>query len=119
MKKLMLSALLLCSVALSFAQGRFEKRSPKERAEMQTERMAESLKLSDDQKQAVLKVNLAAAEELSKAGDNRKEVFASMQQKNDEAFKKILTEEQFRQFQVMQKERAEKMKAWKDKRQEQ
>lgn len=112
MKKLMLAAILFCGVqATSFAQdGGFKRHSPKERAEMQTEKMATSLGLNDEQKKAVLEINLKSAEKIANAGDNRREAFKEVQAQNEEEFKKVLTADQFTKYQELRKERMAKMR---------
>jgi broad specificity polyphosphatase/5'/3'-nucleotidase SurE len=99
MKKIILTLGLMASIGLSaMAQKRGgERPSPEQRATKMTEKMAEELSLTADQKKQVLEINLAQAKKMDqerqdqmKANEARK---AEMK-KQDEQIKAVLTEEQ-------------------------
>lgn len=107
MKKLILVAALVCMATLgAFAQQqrRGETATPEERAQRQTERMAEQLQLSETQKAQILAINLEHAKkrqaemEARKAEmDAKREEMKAMREEmkaQDEQIKEILTEEQ-------------------------
>lgn len=95
---------------LIFAQGGgYGKRTPEEIAQMRTERMAENLGLNDEQKAAVLKVNLNAAQKMKGTNRMDRAAYETMQKENEEQFKKILTNDQFEKFKTMQQERRGRM----------
>lgn len=112
MKKLLLIAVFFSGMqATVFAQDRgFRKHSPRERAEMQTERMTANLSLSEAQKKSVLEINLKSAEKMASAGERSREAFKEAQKENEEQYKQVLTDEQFQKYETMKKERMEKMK---------
>ena len=114
---------LLASIGLStMAQQRGgERPTPEQRATKMTEKMAEELSLSDDQKKQVLEINLERAKkmdldradrmkenEAKKAeNDTRKEEM----KKQDEQIKAVLTEEQlakWEEIKLSQKDRGRK-----------
>jgi Spy/CpxP family protein refolding chaperone len=106
MKKIILTLGLMASIGLSaMAQQRGgERPSPEQRATKMTEKMAEELSLTADQKKQVLEINLAQAKKMDqerqdqmKANEARKaEMDARREEmkKQDEQIKAVLTEEQ-------------------------
>lgn len=113
MKKIILTLGLMASIGLSaMAQQRGgERPSPEQRATKMTEKMAEELSLTADQKKQVLEINLAQAKKMDqerqdqmKANEARK---AEMK-KQDEQIKAVLTEEQlakWEEIKLSQKDR--------------
>jgi len=122
-KKLVLAMALVFSIGVS-AQNRKEKiknASPEERVEMRTERLSEKLGLDENQKKKVKEIfaeeqkeNKAVREEMKaereKALAKKK---ATMKKEHEELkakLKPVLTEEQFKKWEAMQKENVEKVK---------
>lgn len=122
-KKLVLAMALVFSIGVS-AQDRKEKirnASPEERVEMRTERLSEKLGLDENQKKKVKEIfaeeqkeNKAVREEMKaereKALAKKK---ATMKKEHEELkakLKPVLTEEQFKKWEAMQKENVEKVK---------
>lgn len=122
-KKLVLAMALVFSIGVS-AQDRKEKiknASPEERVEIRTERLSEKLGLDENQKKKVKEIfaeeqkeNKAVREEMKaereKALAKKK---ATMKKEHEELkakLKPVLTEEQFKKWEAMQKENVEKVK---------
>lgn len=111
MKKLILAtALILIGVSSSFAQRERvrENSTPEERAQKQTEMMAEKLELSEDQKAQILAINMEYSKKRQEAMEARKaEMDARREQMmelreemkaQDEKISKVLTEEQRKEW---------------------
>lgn len=120
MKKLLMICGLVFSV-ITFAnaqdgQGR-RGGTPEERAKAQTERLAEKLKLTDDQKAKVNAIYLEQGPKMRKLrdsiGDDRTAWRGVMLKANEQSEAKIsalLTEDQKKAFATWQEERKEAMK---------
>lgn len=120
MKKLLMICGLVFSV-ITFAnaqdgQGR-RGGTPEERAKAQTERLAEKLKLTDDQKAKVNAIYLEQGPKMRKLrdsiGDDRTAWRGAMLKANEQSEAKIsalLTEDQKKAFVSWQEERKEAMK---------
>ena len=113
MKNILSIVLLMLSVGTSsFAQEPMQRsegpRTPEEWATRQTEMMARRLNLSEDQKTKVHDVNLKTAKQNEKFGGQKDSVnFKAVQQAKDAAYKKILNEDQFKQYEEMKARRGE------------
>lgn len=106
MKKWILTSGLVLMIGLSsFAQQRGgERPTPEQRATRMTDKMAEELKLSDDQKKQILAINLENAKKREqdmelreKENEARKadmEAKKAEMKKQEDSIKAILTEEQ-------------------------
>jgi len=115
MKKILAGLFITLSVhSVAIAQdGNRQRRTPEERAKNQVEMMA-PLKLSDEQQKQVYDFNVKMqAGEAPTEGDTRETRMArgkENQAKRAEAYKQILTPEQYKQFEAMQAERRERFK---------
>lgn len=121
MKKALLAfAFVAGSISFSMAQqgqGGGQQRSPEERAKQQSERLAERLKLSADQKAKVEAIYLAqgkSVDSLRKAneGGDRQQLFQKMQPLREQADKNvaaILTEDQKKEYAKIQEEMRSRM----------
>jgi periplasmic protein CpxP/Spy len=122
MKKLSFIVLLMSmTFGVSFAQddvrASARERTPEARAEMMTQRMEKSLSLSTEQTAKIQEINLEHAKKNTalreKYADNREgfrsEMLASHKER-EAAYKNVLTNEQFAQY---EKAREERMKQWK------
>ena len=120
MKTKMLTLFLSAMVVsyISYCQGgQGERRefNPEEMAKRNTEAMKDRLKLTDDQYKKIEKINLEAANKMKYTYDNamgdREAMRSAMMKVNDETNKElklVLTEEQWEEYEVMQKERRER-----------
>lgn len=97
MKKIIAALMLSGVFAMPAMAQRGGDHTPEERAKMRTERMAENLNLSGEQKEAVYAANL----ELAKTTDADR---AEAMKANDAKMKEILTEEQYAQLKSRRKE---------------
>ncbi len=119
MKKLLFTLGLFSLLAVSvMAQKRGgERQTAEQRAERATEKMAEELGLSDEQKAEILELNLQFAqereEERKASREAREEMRKSREemrekmQAQDEKIKAVLTEEQAAKWEEIKKERRE------------
>ena len=78
--------------------------SPENMAKMQTEQMAQTLKLSDAQLQAVYELNLANAIEQVKQMEEQRKLQQAREAATDEAMKKILDESQYKKWAKQKKQ---------------
>lgn len=78
--------------------------SPENMAKMQTEQMAQTLKLSDAQLQAVYELNLANAIEQVKQMEEQRKRQQAREAATDEAMKKILDESQYKKWAKQKKQ---------------
>jgi len=107
-------SLVLLSIG-SFAQQR-QVGTPEERASRQTARLKEALNLSPDQETAVASINLKYAKQaqplLETGGRNLKTAreARSMMKSKDDELEKVLTKEQFKQYQDIKEEMRSAMK---------
>ena len=122
-KKLVVAMTILVSFGVS-AQDRKEKMknaTPEERVEMRTAKLSEKLGLDENQKKKVKEIfaaeqkeNKVAREEMKAEREKMKaEKKAIMKKQHEELkakLKPILTEEQFKKWEAMQKENVEKLK---------
>jgi protein CpxP len=130
-KKLVVAMTLLVSFGVS-AQDRKEKMknaTPEERVEMRTAKLSEKLGLDENQKKKVKEIfaaeqkeNKVAREEMKAEREKMKaerekaiaEKKAIMKKQHEELkakLKPVLTEEQFKKWEAMQKENVDKVKA--------
>ncbi|MEZ4922089.1 MAG: DUF4890 domain-containing protein [Crocinitomicaceae bacterium] len=121
MKKIAVLVLMIGTITVGFAQGgpggpdreKFKDMSPEERAEKRTEKMAEMLDLTADQKEKILKLNLEHAKEMESIkaeGEKLKEKAKNERDSNKKAVESILTDEQKKILEEKEKEREEKRK---------
>lgn len=105
MKKIILAALAGLLLATPAWSQREHKRNhnPEEMAQKMTDKMAERLELSEDQKEQVLKANL----EFTTAMKQNRGEARNLGKAHNEKLKSILTEEQYAQF---QEDRADRKK---------
>ena len=129
-KKLVFVMTLLVSFGVS-AQDKREKMknaAPEERVEMRTAKLSEKLNLDENQKKKVKEIlaaqqkeNMVAREEMKAEREKmraerekaRAEMKETMKKEHEELkakLKPILTEEQFKKWEAMQKENIEKLK---------
>lgn len=121
MKKIMIAALLFAGLTVSgFSQERpkHEKKTPEERAQLMTDKMAEKLSLTNSQKNDVYKINLDRAKEIdklrSKATDDRQKTLQDEKkifQNSEEKINKVLNDDQKKTYADLREKRMEKMKA--------
>ena len=78
--------------------------SPENMAKMQTEQMAQSLKLSDEQLQAVYELNLANATAQMKEMEEQRQRQQARESATDEAMKSILDESQYKKWTKQKKQ---------------
>ena len=116
MKKTIMICMLLAGMAgTTFAQTQKPqvertKITAEQRAERQTERLAKTLSLTDDQKKSMYEANLAAAKKMETQRDRNKEAWKAMREEREAQYKSILTAEQYQQYVQQRKEmRAKKM----------
>lgn len=92
---------LVCMVTAT-AQGQRGNATPEERAAKMTERMKQSLKLTEDQATKVQAINLQAAKDMAAARESGQDMRTSMQTirtKQDAELQKVLTPEQYKTYQ--------------------
>jgi len=112
-KLLMICGLLFGVVTFSHAQeGGRKMMSPEERAKKQTERLAEKLKLSDEQKSKVLAIYTEQANAMNKEMQahqaDRKARFAEMnatRAANDAKIEAVLTPDQKKAYEALKADR--------------
>jgi len=103
MKKIIATLFLAGIFALPAMGQNQQERSPEQKATKMTEKMAENLDLTADQKEAAYKANLEMARSMK---EDRAEAHKAHQAK----MKEILTDEQYAKMEQMQKERRKEMK---------
>lgn len=115
MKFLFASFALLFFATLTYAQPGGGNMTAEERAQRQTDHMAETLALSDAQKEKIQEVNLTYAKKMEEArkeadGDwsAMRETMRTLRAEGQEELKKYLTEEQSEKWEKVQMERREK-----------
>ena len=122
-KKLVVVMTLVFSIGVS-AQDRKERikdATPEERVEMRTEKLSEKLGLDENQKAKVKEVLLSQQKENKEVREEMKadrekaraEMKATMKKQHEELkakLKPILTEDQYKKWEAMQKENIEKVK---------
>lgn len=109
MKQWMIGAVVLTMMTLGVAaQDQRKMPSPEERATRMTERMASELKLSEEQKQKVLAINLEHAKkrtaEMEKQRAEMESRKAEMKAQEDK-ISEVLTEEQRKQWEEIKMDR--------------
>lgn len=114
MKKVVLLFMVMFAVVtLSAQQG--QRATPEERAKRQTEALVEKLGLTKEQKEKVYDIYLKSAQSMPQRGEGgdrekMREQFQKTQKERDEAIKALLTEEQQKKYDELQKEMQEQMK---------
>ncbi|MHA7130590.1 DUF4890 domain-containing protein [Algoriphagus namhaensis] len=112
MKKLMMTfGLAMLMTFTLLAQQRGERPTAKERAERMTEKMAEQLQLSEEQKAKILAINLEFAEKREAEKETReanREAMKSEMKEQDERIQAVLTEEQVAKWEEAKAERRER-----------
>ncbi|MGV6945951.1 hypothetical protein [Sphingobacterium kyonggiense] len=119
MKKLILSAAILCAaVTFSNAQDRPQRegtRNPEEMAKRMVERLDQELKLSPAQKDSILKWNQASAvkqqaifQDEKESRDAKMEKMKALRQEQQTKIKSILTDEQKVKYEEMSKRTPER-----------
>lgn len=101
---LALQTIFLCS----YAQEKDMKKTPEERAKISTEKLKTSLSLSDEQTAKIYELNLRRIKEHKEFRENKLKLNSEMKKKKTEyreSFKTILTDEQFKTFKEMHKEK--------------
>lgn len=114
MKRIVIAILLLAGInSAAFAQdqeqvaapqmGTRQMRSPEQRAQMLTDRLDKKLNLSEDQKKSVYDINLNTAQKMNDAMQNHdRGAMRSIKQERDDAMQKVLTADQYKQYQEME-----------------
>ncbi len=94
-------------------QGERMRATPEQRAQKQTERMTETLKLTPDQQKQIYDANLKAAQQMKPMQDATeadRTAFREAQQQKEASFKTILTADQYQQYLKMKEEMMNKMR---------
>lgn len=114
MKRIVIAILLLAglnSAAIAQDQEQLsaqqmhnrQRRTPEQRARMLTDRMDKKLNLTEDQKKSVYDINLNTAQKMNDAMQNHdREAMRSIKQERDDAMQKVLTADQYQQYQQME-----------------
>lgn len=105
MKNTILVFLMFFAFAVS-AQEAGAVRSPEERAKMMSERMANQLQLSDEQKNQIYQNEVANQKEL----DELRTQMQQVRNRREEAMKGILNDEQLEKFERNKQDRREEMR---------
>jgi biopolymer transport protein ExbD len=114
MKKVVLFLMVMFAVVtLSAQQG--QRSTPEERAKRQTETLVEKLGLTKEQKEKVYNIYLKSAQSMPQRGESvdrekMREQFQKNQKERDEAIKALLTEEQQKKYDEIQKEMQSRMR---------
>ena len=110
MKTLLLGLLLLSGLIFkASAQEQQQKRTPEERAQRQTEMMAEKLSLTEAQKTKVYEVNMKTMKQMQKFREaNDTANVRAIRVASDAAYEKILTPEQYQQYEQIKQQRMER-----------
>lgn len=111
MKKLMFAAVMIMGLStMALAQTKEGnnrvKRTPEERAQMQTDKMEKKLSLSAEQKGRIYAINLERAKQMD---ENRAERRSAMK-KNDASIEAVLNADQKKAYADWKAEKREKMK---------
>ncbi|MFV0467490.1 MAG: hypothetical protein ACK5MK_01040 [Dysgonomonas sp.] len=112
-KVVLLLTVMFAVVTLSAQQG--QRATPEERAKRQTEALVEKLGLTKEQKEKVYDIYLKSAQSMPQRGEGvdrekMREQFQKTQKERDEAIKALLTDEQQKKYDELQKEMQEQMK---------
>jgi len=115
MKKLLIAICMVAGMTTTaMAQrGQGMRATPEQRAQRQTERLTEALKLTPDQQKQVYDANLKAAQQMKPmqdATDADRSAFREAQQQKEASFKTILTPDQFQQYLKLKEEMRNKMR---------
>ena len=109
MKQWMIGAVVLTMMSLGVAAQEHRKMpNPEERAQRMTERMASDLKLSEEQKQKVLAINLEHAKNRAAEMEKQRaemEARKAEMKAQEEKIKEVLTEEQRKQWEEIKMDR--------------
>lgn len=119
-KMMMVTVLVVLVLSGVNAQGKLDRlmteTTPEERAELQTENMAEMLSLTDDQKVKVEDINLRYArmmESAYRSGGGKLQRFRQMKsvsEEKDKELKKVLEPTQYATYQTHKEEMKERIK---------
>jgi len=110
MKKAILASALALMTVMTFAQEK-KQRTPEERAQKATEKMAKELNLSEEQKEKVLEINLQKAKEMQQLKEEMKvlkEKRKKLRDEHAEQMKSVLSEEQYQKYLQMREEMKKK-----------
>lgn len=120
-KVFVVGMLMLTVTTFSFAQEKLEtqgKRTPEERAKMQTEKLTEKLLLSEDQINKVYEINLGVdrqnellREDASLTSDVKKEGLSANNEARKGKIKQVLNPEQLKKYESMEAKKAERIEA--------
>ncbi|MBK6832358.1 MAG: hypothetical protein IPG92_17205 [Flavobacteriales bacterium] len=113
MKKLLIIALTVMTVAAQAQDTEKDRKSPQERAQLQTDRMTKELGLVEDQAAKVAAINLKYAEQAEALRAERQAQMEAMrkqekgkaiQEAKEAELKGVLSEEQYKQWQAKKEE---------------
>ena len=104
MKRILLVALMLAGITSSFAQE--TERNVRRAAIMKTEKMTKELNLSDEQKKAVLQVNMNMADR-AKDRELSADQEAQIRQETEARYRVIFSKEQYTKYQEMNRKKAD------------
>jgi periplasmic protein CpxP/Spy len=118
MKKLMITAALLCGLlSAGYSQEGKQKKTPEERAQYATNTMEKNLSLTADQKSKIYEINLERAkkmDELNSANKAERKAKFKKQKKliedSDQQLKGVLTTEQQKSYEDLKTQAKENMK---------
>lgn len=98
-----IAAILMAGIFSLPAIAQHQERTPEQKARVMTEKMAENLELTSDQKESVYQANLEMA-------NSMKESRASAHTAHQAKMKEILSDEQYAKMEQLQKERRKEAK---------
>lgn len=114
MKKLLVMICLVAGVATAgLAQEGRMRATPEQRAQKQTARLTDALKLTPDQQKQVYDANLKAAQQMKPMQDATeadRKAFREAQQQKEASFKTILTADQYTEYLKLKDEMRAKMR---------
>ncbi len=117
MRKIIVSTVVILALAFTTqAQDKKAKRSPEERAKVQSEKMKEGLKLSDAQQKQIEELKLKTAQAVKPYRQEQKEIQSKMRAVNkasEEEIKAVLSAEQIVQIDAIKAKSKENQKAYK------
>ena len=90
-------------------------RTPEERAQRQTEMLSQKLSLTEEQRNKIYEVNMKTAKQMQKFREAHDTANVRMiRTASDGAYQKILTAEQYQQYEELKKQRMERRGGWKN-----
>lgn len=113
MKKTIVIAALSFTTLTIAAQDEPKGKTLEERVKMRTEKMAQQLQLSNDQKDKVFNANLKTAQSVEEIRNQIKSLHEKQKallEEHDKEMKSILTEEQYQKYLQIREENKEKRK---------